>query len=301
LNGINFLIKEYFLILWAETNLNRDTALFDESESTLMKLPIYVILISFILMGCQKNDGKIYLPRELSAQEDLNQGVKTTALSITKLVDEEGDNQSKGEVFGVKFGDTTVQIQTNKADLKSATGQFGFAQFINTQKSSLLVQVADASGLTAPFYLLTLNNGKLDVISLYRPSNGKEDSRFTKGLTKIGLSGYLINNDYYVTPLSAKVYLIKRQTPNERIQGLYFINSPDKKTVVFLVGSSFYEVHYPSGETFTQLLAATAPSEPEELYKWIQENYSWQQHGKGISFLKANIEDNRVRNFSEFK
>lgn len=266
-----------------------------------MKLPIYVILFSLVLLGCQKNDGKVYLPRELTTDEDLNQSVKTAALSITRLVDEEADNKAKLEVFSVKFGDTTVKVQTNKADVKSATGHFAYAQFINTQKSSLLVQVADASGLTAPFYLLTLNKGQLDVISLYRASNGKADSRFTKGLTKVGLSGYLINNDYYVTPVSAKVYPIKRQTPEERIQGLYFINSPDKKTVVFLVGSSFYEVHYPSGETFTQLLAATAPAEPEALYKWIQDNYSWQKNDKGISFLKANIEDNRVRNFSEFK
>lgn len=265
-----------------------------------MKLKIYAILFSVVLLGCQKNDGKVYVPRALSAAEDLNQSPKQSTLTITKQVNEE-DSKAKAEIFSVKFGDTTVKIQTNKSDVNSATSRFAFAQFINTQKSSLLVQLADASGLTAPFYLLTLNNGQLEVISLYRASNGKQDSRFTKGLTKVGLSGYLINNDYYVTPVYAKVYEIKRQTPEERIQGLYFLNSPDKKTVVFLVASSFYEVHYPTGETFTQMLSSKAPAEPGALYQWIQDNYSWQKNGKGISFLKANIEDNRVRNFSEFK
>ena len=262
-----------------------------------MKLRLFVLLFSVVMAGCQKTT-KIYTPREPSASEDLNQSPKGTALTIQKY---EATDKKEKESFGIKFGDTTVQI-SGKGDAKSPADRFSTAQFVNTQKSCLLVQTADSTGLVAPFYLLNLNDGKLEVISLNRPSTGNDDARFTKGLTKVGLSGYLINNDYYVAAVFAKLYAVKRQVPEERIQGLYFLNSPDKKTLVFLISSTLYEVYYPTGETFSQLLSSKAPGDsPEHLYQWIQENYSWQKNAKNISFLKANVEDNRVRNFSEFK
>jgi len=262
-----------------------------------MKLRLFVLLFSVVTASCQKTT-KVYIPREPSAGEDLNQSPQGPALTIQKY---EGTDKKQGETFGIKFGDTTVRI-SGKGDPKSPADRFSIAQFINTQKSCLLVQTADSTGLIAPFYLLNLNNGKLDVISLNRPSKGNDDARYTKGLTKIGLSGYLINNDYYVAAVYAKLYAVKRQVPEERIQGLYFLNSPDKKTLVFLISYTLYEVYYPTGETFSQLLSSKAPADnPEHLYQWIQENYSWQKDAKHISFLKANVEDNRIRNFSEFK
>lgn len=260
-----------------------------------MKLRLFVLLFSVVITSCQKTT-KVYVPREPDASEDLNQSPKSSVLTVQKY-----EATNKKESFGIKFGDTTVQI-SSRGNAQSPADRFAFAQFVNTQKSCLLVQTADSTGLLAPFYLLNLNEGKLDVINLNKPSKGNDDARFTKGLTKVGLSGYLINNDYYVAAVFAKLYAVKRQVPEERIQGLYFLNSPDKKTLVFLISSTLYQVYYPGGETFSQLLSSKAPNDsPEHLYQWIQENYSWQKDPRNISFLKVNVEDNRVRNFSEFK
>jgi hypothetical protein len=271
-----------------------------------MKLQVFAFLLSIVLLSCQKKEtGKIYSPRSLTAQEDFNQFEKgnENALSIYKYANENAnsDGNIPGETFGVKFRDTTVSIQANASEKNSVTDQFSFAEFLNTQKTSLLVQLKDSSGLTAPFYLLSIKDGKLDIVSIYRPSSGKEDRRFTKGLSRIGRSGYLINNDFFISTVNVKVYPIKRQNPAERIQGLYFMNSKDKKTLVFLVSSSLYEVNYPTGEVYTQPLPPEMPKDPAEVFPWIQNNYSWQTDERGVSFLKENKDDNRIIDIKEFK
>ena len=269
-----------------------------------MKSTLYVLLFSIVLLSCQKKDNsKIYIPRVINANESFNDYPKDkeNAFSIVKYDDSQAEPKDSKELFGIKLKDTTISIQTNANNKNEAADKFTFAEYLNTQKSSLLVQIADKSGLTAPFYLITLKDDKVDIISLFRPSKGAGDKRFTKGVDKIGRSGYLVNNDFFVTTVDAKVYLIRRQDPDERIQGLHFVNSPDKKTLVFLVSSSFYEVYYPTGEVFIQPLTNDAPKVPEEMYKWVVNNYSWQKNDKGMSFLKANVEDNRVRDSSEFK
>lgn len=269
-----------------------------------MKSNLYASFALLFLFGCQQKQlEKTYTPRILTANESFNAYVdaKEDSLSIFMLntpasVNSGGDSE---ELMQVKFRDTLVKIQSGAGT--DLTDKFSSAQFLNSQKTCMLVQSADSSGLTAPFYMITLKDKKLDIVSLYRPSNGAEDSRFTKGMTKIGRSGYLINNDFFISTVNPKAYLVKRKDEGQRIQGLHFVNSPDRKTIVFLLESSLYQVHYPSGKVFNQPLSAKAPGKPGELYAWIQHNYSWQKNAEGISFLRVNTDADRLVDISEFR
>jgi hypothetical protein len=272
-----------------------------------MKNLLNALFLSVVIFGCQtKEVKKVIIPRVLTANEEFNtyQKPNTDSLIIFKASEEKTvkANVDDDEKFRVKFGDSILNIQTDKNDLKSFVDHFSFAKYINSQRTSLLVQTADSSGLVSPFYIINLRgNGTPEVISLYRASNGSQDVRFTKGLSKVGRTGYLINNDFFVTNVNSKVYLIKRINPEERIQGLFFLQSKDKATLVFLVSSSFYEVHYPTNEVFTQPLAASVPKEPAALFKWVQDNYSWRKNKTGVTFLMENKDDNRIIDISEFK
>jgi len=270
-----------------------------------MKSIFYVLLLSLAISACQpKENAKVLVPRPLTANEDLNQfsGDKKNALAIFQTKDSAINQRADrlpGEVYHVKLGDTAISIQMNAADKNSLISSFSFAEFLNTQKTSLLVQAADSSGLVSPFYILTLSNNKLEAITLYRESNGKQDKLFTKGLGVIGRSAYVINNDYVIKRVAAKIYTIKRQKAEERIQGKFFMNSPDKETIIFLLPNLLYEVHYPTGTVYSQPLPANTPEAPA-LYKFIQNGYSWQRNESGISFLKKNIDDNRIINIEDF-
>jgi hypothetical protein len=272
-----------------------------------MKNLLFALLLSVVMFGCQNKEvKKVIVPRVLIANEEFNAYQKPNTDSLTIFQTKEEDSQvaaeKDGEKFRVKYGDSVISIQINKNDPASVADQFSFAKYINSQKTCLLVQTADSTGLVAPFYIISLTSkGTPEVVSLYRASNGSQDGRFTKGLAKVGRTGYLINNDFFVTNVNSKVYLIKRINPEERIQGLFFIQSQDKATLVFLVGSSFYEVHYPTNEVFTQPLAASVPKEPAALFKWVQDNYSWRKNKSGITFLMENKDDNRIIDISEFK
>ncbi len=271
-----------------------------------MKSKLYVTLLVAALFGCQgKENVKTYTPRELKGTESFNQYPQKggDSLSVYNLNGAEpGQNGGEEkESFRVKFGDTIVNIQSGTSDKNLVTGAFSFAQFINSQKTCLLVQSADSTGLTAPFYLITLKGRQLEIVSLYRPSTSKEDSRFTKGATKIGRSGYLVNNDFFITTVNAKVYFLKRQNEEERIQGIHFLNSPDRHTLVFLVSSSLYQVHYPTGTVFTQPLSSKVPAQPGAMFAWIQHNFSWQKNAAGISFLKKNVEDDKIIDARDLK
>lgn len=259
-----------------------------------MKTKLYAILIPFALFGCQqKDDSKTYVPKELTTTENLNQYAKTPgdSLSVTQLVSDKSDKKDTVVKYAVKFKGAGVKIQTNKS---TVTDRFVFAEFVNTQKTTLLAQVADSSGLAAPFYLISLQGDSVAVISLYRASNGKEDSKFTKGLSKIGLTGYLINNDYFVTTVLTKVYPIKRQNPEERIQGIPFINSSDRQTLGFLTGNSIYQVHYRSSTVFTQPLPTPLPENNAALYAYVQSNYTWVKNKEGIYFLKSSGNSDKI-------
>lgn len=272
-----------------------------------MKSKLYAALFIAALSGCQKKENvKTYLSRPLMTTESFNQYPQQPAdsLSIYDLSNIESRGASGSgtkKTFHVKFGDTIVHIQSSLKDKSRTTDLFSSAQFINSQKTSLLVQSADSTGLVAPFYLIALKGRQLDVVSLSRPSNGKADSRFTKGATRIGRSGYLINNDFFVTSVDAKAYFLKRQNTEERIQGIHFMNSPDRHTLVFLVSSSLYQVHYPTGTVYTLPISSKVFAQPGAVFTWIQHNYSWQKNDKGILFLKKNPDDNRIINAKDLR
>lgn len=263
-------------------------------------------MLAVFLFGCSKNEKvKSYKPRVLTAMESFNDyGKGSDSLSVNKIdasaepADKTGDGPTKW--YSVKFRDTIVQIQTNPDDLKTATSKFAFAEFINTAKTCALVQIADNSGLSAPVYIVTVKNNTVEVVSLYRASNGPADSKFTKGITRVGNAGYIINNDFYVTRVYAKAYLLKRQNADQRIQGDFLVNSSDISTFVFLVGSSLYELHYPTGEDLTQPLPSAATGSLEGAYDWIQQNCKWIKNAKGISFLKV-FDPDRIVDIKEFK
>lgn len=269
---------------------------------------LLLLLLPVALWSCQKKEEtKTYISRGLAAAEDFNQYQKEgEAPALTIIRTDSAINTGKAgnvpeDKFSIKFRDTTISIQNHFSAQSPVTSQFSTAEFLNTQKTTILVQAADASGLVAPFYLISLKDNKLDIVSLYRASNGKGDLKFTKGLSKVGRSGYLINNDFFITTVNAKVYALTRQIPEERIQGLYFVTSSDRNTLVFMGASALYEVHYPTGESFTQPLPAKVPKDQASVYAWIQNNFSWQKNAKDISFLKADKDDNRIVDMKEFK
>lgn len=268
-----------------------------------MKNIFYALVLTTLLFSCQQSQDKssTYTPRTLTADEKFN-GYTEGADSVFTLVAKKNQpaNSEVNEGFNIKFKDTLVKIQINKADPNSATDKFSFAQFINTQKTTMLVQIADNSGLAAPCFLLALKDGKLDVVSLYRPSTGKQDSKYTIGLNKLGRAGYIVNNDFFITNVNAQVYLIKRQNPEERIQGQFILNSPDKSTLVFLTPKSLYQVHHSSNESLNEPFKGTAPESAADISTWVRNNFIWQTNKKGIAFLKFSDSD-RIVDIKEFQ
>jgi hypothetical protein len=263
-----------------------------------MRTLLYALLFSIIISGCQRDKlSKTLIPREISGNEDFNNYAENAenVLKVVKHEDQGGAGNGDGteELFAVKFRDTLLQIQTDKSDKNFVRDKFSLAEFVNTQKTALLVQLADSTGLVAPFYLITLKGSKPEVVSLYRASKGNNDIKVTKGMVRVGKSGYLINNDFFVTTVNARVYVLPRQNPEERIQGAFFLKSDDKNTFVFLVPGAFYEVHYPTGDVFTQPLPKQAPKEISSVYKWVQDNFAWEKNAKGISFFKE-VDQNKV-------
>lgn len=264
-----------------------------------MKNKLYALLLSVLILGCEaKKEEKVLIPRTISSNEDFNFYPKDDAntLKVVRYSGQEdaGTSHKEQEILAVKYGDTLIRIQPDKTDKNFVSDKFAMAEFVNTQKTAVLVQVYDSSGLVAPFYLITLKENKPEVVSLYRPSTGANDQKYTKGMFRVGKSGYLINNDFFVTNVNAKVYVLPRQHPQERIQGEFFLKSADKNTFVFLVPGAFYQVNYLTGDVFTQPLPKTAPKEITNVYKWVQDNFVWVKNGKGVSFFKQIDQDKVV-------
>jgi hypothetical protein len=263
-----------------------------------MRNKLYALVLSVVVFGCQsKKLEKILIPRTITTNEDFNfySENKENILAVVKYEPESGKNLGKQEKesFGVKLGDTLIRIQPDPKDKNLVIDKFAEAEFMNTQKTAILVQAADSTGLIGPNFLITLKDNKPEVVSLYRASTGANDLRYTKGMIRVGSSGYLVNNDFFVTTVNAKVYLIPRQHPQERIQGDFFLKSGDKSTFVFWVPGSFYQVNYPTGDVYTEPLPKLAPKELSNVYKWVQDNYAWVKNAKGISFFKQ-IDHNKV-------
>jgi hypothetical protein len=263
-----------------------------------MKNKLYALILSLLIFGCQEKKSEIVLiPRTINSNEDFNaySEDKDNVLTVVKYA-EQGEQSKDKEgkpAFAVKFRDTLIRIQPDPSDRKFISDKFSAAEFVNTQKTALLVEVSDSTGLVGPGYLITLKNNKPEVVSLYRASTGANDNRVSKGMIRVGSSGYLVNNDFFVTTVNAKVYVLPRQHPQERIQGDFFLKSSDKTTFVFLVSGAFYQVNYPTGDVYTEPLPKTAPKGLGNVYKWVQDNYAWVKNGKGVSFFKQ-IDQNKV-------
>lgn len=261
-----------------------------------MKKVLYLFALSALIYSCGKKEvSATYTPRVLTVTEKFNESTEgpDTALKVIKYSSDEKDASSK-DLVSVTFRDTIVNIKLGETD-SSATGKFASANFINTQKTALLVQVADQSG-KAPYFIVALKEGKLDVVSLYRPSNGKMDLEFTKGAIPVGRNGYVVNNDFFVANVTAKVYVLKRQKPEERIQGEFIANSPDRTTLAFLTSqtSSLYQVNYVANQSLDLPISKEVSS---DVYRYVQKNFSWQPTNGGIYFFKPD----KVVDISAFK
>ncbi|WP_276090023.1 hypothetical protein [Pedobacter sp. JY14-1] len=266
-----------------------------------MKKAVYLLVLSAVVYSCgKKGPSATYVPRTITVTEKFNDSndQADSALKIVKYTADEKEEAASKDLMAITFRDTLVNIKLHESD-SGAVGKFGFAEFINTQKTAILAQISDNSGLTAPFFVIALKDGKLDVVSLYRPSNGKMDSEFTKGQTRIGRNGYLVNNDFFVANVNAKVYILKRQKPEERIQGEFLGNSPDRTTLAFLTSqtSSVYQTNYVSGEVLDQPLSKEAL---EDAYRYVQKNFTWQPNKNGTYFFKPGSAENPV-DISSFK
>ena len=251
-----------------------------------MRKVLYLFAVSAIVYSCGNKDiSATYVPRPLTVTEKFNESAEPgdTALRIVKYKGDEKEASDAKEAFSIKFRDTLVNIKISESDSAGGTGKFAFAQFVNTQKTAILAQIADNSGLTAPFFIIALKEGKLDVASLYRASNGKLDTKYTKGVNQVGRNGYVINNDFFVANVNAKVYVLKRQNPDERIQGEFITNSPDKTTLAFLTPTSLYQVNYVANEALNVPLNKDAIN---DAYRYIQQNFTWQEAKGGIYFMK---------------
>ncbi|MFP5081109.1 hypothetical protein [Pedobacter sp. JCM 36344] len=253
-----------------------------------MRKLLTVIALTLILGSCTKKEAfeKVYLSHVINPGESFNEYPSEIDSAITFNVHQEKVGKTLGANpkvwYGVKFGDTVVRIQTNKADPNYSNEKFIRGKFMNTQKTSLLVQIADNFGYKAKFYLISLKNHQLSVTELRRPTAQEGDLNYI-GLIHLGSEGYLLNNDFLINPVNSQVYFLKRENQDERIQGQYLLKSPDKGTLVFMKDSSLYQVNYENDESINVPLRID-PTKPG-LYMYIQENYVWKSKRPRLSFL----------------
>jgi hypothetical protein len=252
-----------------------------------MKKLLY--LLTIVLLGScteKKVIEKVYIPHSINPGETFNEYPSEKDSIITFNVHTEKEGKPMGANpkvwYGVKFGDTIVKIQPNKADASYTNGKFIRGKFMNTQRTSLLVQLADGFDLRAKFYLISLKNHQLSIAELQRPTT-KEGNLNYIGLISLGREGFLINNDFIINSVNSKVYFLKRENEEERIQGQYLLRSPDKGTLVFMRPNSLYQVNYQNDEALSVPFGID-PTLPG-LYMYIQENYVWKSKRPGVSFL----------------
>lgn len=268
-----------------------------------MKKLFCALAVSALFASCQSTQNtKTYLPRPISANEKFNdpQPELDSAFKVVQITDDKraGTPEDPKTWFQVKRGDTTIRIQANPSDSSSGVIDFKDVTFVNTQRTCMIAQLKDSSGLTAPFYLIAFKDGKVDVVSLYRASKGSQDDELM-GLTRIGRDGYVVNHDFFITNVNAKLYFIKRPNENERIKGQFIVKSPDKQTLVFLMPSSdLYQVNYITNDTYSVPLGIR--TNMEGVYAHIQTKFRWDKDKRGVQFLKPGNDD-RIVDISEFK
>jgi len=262
-----------------------------------MKTTLLALFLSTTLLACTQGKlEKTLSSRVITDQDDFNEFPKTKD-KIISIEDIYSENPDSSGGFSVKFKDTAIYIQDGSKPLAK---KFQEARFINSQKTAVLVQIADGAGKISPFYIISLKNSQPDVIALTRPSNGKGDKDFAKGLEEITRTSVLINNDFVISTVRGKVYPVQRKNANELIQGNFILNSGDRTTLVFSGDNSLYQVNYLTGET-AELPVPAKVLRSETMVSEIQQNYSWFKNARGTSFLKQNPDDDRIVDIKEFK
>ncbi|SDG39289.1 hypothetical protein SAMN05421827_10658 [Pedobacter terrae] len=262
-----------------------------------MKITLYALLLSVVLFGCGGNSEKTFKARAFAAGDDFNVFPKS-AKNILTIVKTDSGKMAAADRFIIKSKDTAIIID----DAPNAeTKKFKIASFINTQKTAVLVQSDNGKDKMDPFYIIYVNGGKTEVVSLNKPSKGAEDKQYTNGLEELTRSNLLVNNDFFITTINSRVYPIKRQKEDERIQGKFFMYSSDKTTLAFLTANALYQVNTKTGETFNLPLPVSLTNQPETLVGNIQRDYTWVANKNGTSFLKKNADDDRIVDIKEFK
>jgi len=261
-----------------------------------MKISLFALFVSATLFSCNAKPEKTLKSKEFTENDDFNQYPKSKdkVLTIEDIVP--GSADSVGS-YAIKYKDTTLYVQNGSKPLVT---KFREARFINSQKTAVLVQVEDGAGIYAPFYVIGLNDGQTSAVSLSKPSSGKGDKDFAKGLQEITRTTLVVNNDFVVATVRGKVYPIKRKNSAELIQGNFILYSADKGTLVFALDKSLYQVNYISGETL-EIPVEASLSQSGNMVNQIQQDYAWEKNARGTSFLKPKPDDNRVVDISEFK
>lgn len=262
-----------------------------------MKITLYALVLSVVLFGCSGNSEKTYKARAFAVSDVFNVFPKGSK-DILTIVKTDSGKTTAADRFAINTRDTTITIEDGA---NAPAKKFSVASFINTQKTAVLVQVDDKDGKMAPFYIIYVNGGKTEVVSLNKASKGAEDKKYTNGLEELTRSNLLVNNDFFITTINSRVYPIKRQKEDERIQGKFFMYSSDKTTLAFLTANALYQVNTKTGETFNLPLPASLTSQPETLVGNIQSDYTWVPNEHGTPFLKKNADDNRIVDIKEFK
>ena len=265
--------------------------------NSLLRTLSFICVTCGMLLSCGKTEKtQIYVPEIIKPKQNFNDSYseKDSILRFTRH--DEAGGKALGENpktwYGVTFGDTVVKIQTVKSSPASARHKFLRGKFMNTQKTTLLVQVADTFGLQAKFYIIALKDHRLQVTELVRPA--RYENKNTIGLAYVGRDGLLINNDFFMTFVNAKLYFLKRQYDDERIEGQFFMKSDDKQTLVFLQPAALYQVNYSANQSTTTPLSVD-PRKPG-LHLYIQENFVWKADSFGVSFLKQDKNELAVVN-----
>lgn len=255
-----------------------------------MKNYLFAVLLALTFTSCKQAAlEKIITPRNLTADEDFN-GIPKSKSEVLAIIDPDSSGKEAGKRVAIQFRDTTIAIEIGK---KPKLDKFADARFINSQKTAVLVQTT----IEPLYYVISIANGKVEVVDLNRASGSNGERQFLPGLEELTRTSFVINNDYFITAVNGKVYPIKRQNPDDRIQGQFVAYSRDKNTLVFLTDKALYQVSYKTDETFTQPIARKL----DNVYNEIQQNYTWFTNDRGTSFLKKNADDNRIVDISEFK
>ncbi|TDG36731.1 hypothetical protein EZJ43_05450 [Pedobacter changchengzhani] len=257
-----------------------------------------VLLLTIFLCACKESKMEhILIPRALQTGESFNEFPKSKVEIFNFAVVKPNANELLSE-YQITFKDTVLIVDKQP---KPQVTKFLNPTYLNSQKTAIVAQVADGTGLVSPFYIFCYKNNKLEAVALNKTSNGKNDAKVTKGLEKLSRASILIDNDYLLTTVNGKVFPIKRQEPNERIQGKIFMVSRDASTLIFLTANSLYQVNYLSNESFNLPLDSKMLNDESQLYNKVQQNYSWFKNANGTLFLKGNLDDNRIVDIKEFK